>query len=769
MTSCRTIAALPRVATAVVASVAYGLAGIASGAEFLVSNASQVASAAASASPGDTIVMADGVWTNQQISFAGFGSAGSPLTLRPQTPGGVTLNGSSKLTISGNYLVADGLRFEGGELGSGEHIVRFRGSNGDAANSRLTNSTIIDYNAANINTRYFWVSMHGNSNRVDHNYFSGQSHSGVTVTVWRDNPIADNHLIDNNYFGDRPEGNGNGFETIRIGTSDESLSDSFTVVENNLFERVDGEIEIISNKSGNNTFRYNTFRESKGVLTLRHGDGNLVEGNFFLGEGKDGSGGVRVIGEDQTLVNNYFHNLDGRAGGAISISAGVPGSANNEYFQVKNATIAHNTIVGVKEAAITFDDGLGSSGRTLLAEDVTIANNLVSSNQDPLFEGSEGTGWTWEGNIAFGQSLGPVTGNPGVTVVDPQLAVDADGLFRPQPGSQAIDTAVSGYGSIAGFDMDGQPRIGLADVGADEVSAAVIARKPLEEGDVGPSWLGDNPPDPTGGPGCNAAGCAIQAEDFTSILDPDGNGLTWQVTSVTEALGGQVLKAPDGDRVDLPSEAHDTIATFDLEFTTEGTYTAYYRARGFSGSTDSLFSPDDFGVDPDNAQNLTDNGIFDWEAGAATFDITASHLGVPLELRLAMREQDAEFDAFVLSLDSNLTDAELDALFDPIVGDFTGDGLVNAADYSLWRDTLNQTGSSLAADANGDGTVDSTDYGIWQSAYQGDGAPSSALAIPEPTTAMSFASLCFAGIAGRLRTRLPQVTTDLVSHPHRTA
>lgn len=717
-------------------------AGVSGAAEFFASNASQVASAMQQAGPGDTVILQDGTWTNQAIQFAGDGTAAEPITLRPQTPGGVVLTGSSRLSISGDWLVADGLRFEDGALSSG-NVVEFRGSRGAATNSRLTNSTIIDYNPASIDTRYFWVSMYGQSNRVDNNYFSGQNHSGVTVTVWRDSPAADNHLIDNNYFGDRPEGNGNGFETIRIGTSQESLSDSFTVVENNLFERTDGEIEIISNKSGSNTFRYNTFRESAGTLTLRHGNDTLVEGNFFLGEGKDRSGGVRVIGERQTLINNYFHNLDGRAGGAISISAGVPGSGLNEYFQVKDAVLAHNTIVGVREAAITFDDGLGSSGRTLLAEGVTVANNLIWANQDPLFEGNEGTGWTWEGNLAFGESLGPVAGNPGVTVADPQMVAGPDGLFRLTSSSPAIDAVAAGYTGLLSTDFDGQPRIGLFDIGADEFSTAAIVRKPLAEGDVGPDWLGGgdpvDPPLPSGG--CGPAGCAIQAEAFASILDPDGNGEVWTIVAAEDALGGAVLKAPSGDRVELPSEAHDTIATYDLEFETVGQYTAYYRARGFSGSTDSLFTPGGFDVDPDETQSLTSDGEFRWDKDSTAFSITASHVGVPLELRLAMREQLAEFDALVLSLNANLSDAELDALFTPLEGDFNGDGLVDAADYSVWRDTLNQTGAGLAADGDRDGVVDADDYNLWAGAFGSAAGEAPGTATPEPTALAAVATL----------------------------
>ncbi|RME27296.1 MAG: hypothetical protein D6800_05260, partial [Candidatus Zixiibacteriota bacterium] len=231
-------------------------AGSAVGAEFLVSNASQISAAMVNAQPGDTLIMTDGVWTNQHIDFAGNGTAANPITLRAQTPGGVTLNGNSRLSISGNWLVVDGLNFEGGSLSSGS-IVEFRGSSGNANNSRFTNSAIVNYNPADINTRYFWVSLYGDNNRVDHNFFSGQNHSGVTVVDWVDGSTG-NHRIDANHFADRPTGNGNGFETIRIGTSTYAMSDRNDIIENNLFERTDGEIEIISNKTGGNIYRYNT-------------------------------------------------------------------------------------------------------------------------------------------------------------------------------------------------------------------------------------------------------------------------------------------------------------------------------------------------------------------------------------------------------------------------------------------------------------------------------------------------------------------------------
>lgn len=49
-----------------------------------------------------------------------------------------------------------------------------------------------------------------------------------------------------------------------------------------------------------------------------------------------------------------------------------------------------------------------------------------------------------------------------------------------------------------------------------------------------------------------------------------------------------------------------------------------------------------------------------------------------------------------------------------LTGDYNGDGTVNLADYTLWRDTLGQAGSSLAADGDGSGVVDHADYGVWK-------------------------------------------------------
>ena len=245
-------------------------------------------------------------------------------------------------------MVVSGLVFRDGHTPTNT-VISFRRTRGDLArNSRVTETVIDHFNNPARHETDFWVMMYGRNNRFDHNHLVGKSNAGVTMAVRLDSGESqqNHHQIDHNYFGPRPVLGSNGGETLRIGTSQYSLTDSFTVVENNVFDRCNGELEIISIKSGRNTIRGNLFLESRGTLTFRHGNGNLVENNVFLGKGVDHTGGIRVINFDQIVRNNYLHGLTGhRFGGAFVVMNGVPDSPLNRYFQVDNAIIENNSII----------------------------------------------------------------------------------------------------------------------------------------------------------------------------------------------------------------------------------------------------------------------------------------------------------------------------------------------------------------------------------------------------------------------------------------
>ncbi len=300
------------------------------------------------ARPGDVITLANGTWKDFEILFTGKGEDGKPIRLTAETKGQVILSGQSNLRLSGEYLEVSGLVFKDGYTPSKE-VISFRQNKENLAyNSRVTETVIDNYNQPERYEVDFWVMMYGKNNRFDHNHLVGKRNKGVTMAVRMDTEKSreNNHRIDHNYFGPRPILGSNGGETLRIGTSHYSRSDSLTSVENNYFDRCDGELEIISSKSGKNKILNNTFFESRGTLTMRHGNNTLVEGNVFFGNDVDHTGGIRVINAGQTVRNNYMQGLKGtRFGGALVVMNGVPNGPINRYDPVVGAVIENNSLI----------------------------------------------------------------------------------------------------------------------------------------------------------------------------------------------------------------------------------------------------------------------------------------------------------------------------------------------------------------------------------------------------------------------------------------
>jgi enterochelin esterase family protein len=88
-------------------------------------------------------------------------------------------------------------------------------------------------------------------------------------------------------------------------------------------------------------------------------------------------------------------------------------------------------------------------------------------------------------------------------------------------------------------------------------------------------------------------------------------------------------------------------------------------------------------------------------------------------------------------------------------GDYNGDGTVDAADFTRWRDTLGQgTARGQGADGNNNGTVDAADYLLWMdhfgAAYNSTGgAARGSVRVPEPASGGVLAVGLAAAMAGR--------------------
>jgi T5SS/PEP-CTERM-associated repeat protein len=109
--------------------------------------------------------------------------------------------------------------------------------------------------------------------------------------------------------------------------------------------------------------------------------------------------------------------------------------------------------------------------------------------------------------------------------------------------------------------------------------------------------------------------------------------------------------------------------------------------------------------------------------------------------------------SFVVNYNSGLGTVTLSNF--ALTADYNGDGSVNAADYTVWRNSLNQSGPNLPADGNRDGMITRFDFDFWKARYGqaiGSGAGTSLGGqVPEPAAFVLFAAGLVCVAIGRRR------------------
>jgi poly(beta-D-mannuronate) lyase len=319
-----------------------------------VADAEAARLAVRAAKPGDIIELAAGEWRDADLRLDGEGSAEAPITVRAERLGETILSGASRVRLGGRYLMVRGLHLRN-LSGSKADWLEFRiDSKRRASHCRFTECALTedaDFEPKEKESR--WVGLYGEENELDHCWIEGKKNRGTSVVVWLGEQDGGRHRLHHNFFGHRPRLGKNGGEILRVGDSASSLQEAKCLVENNFFYRCNGETECVSNKSCGNVYRANRFVEVEGTLTLRHGNGCVVEKNEFWGQSVKQTGGIRVIGEDHQILENHLQDLEGDGfRSAITLVNGVPDSPLNGYWQVKNTVIRGNTILNCKQALL---------------------------------------------------------------------------------------------------------------------------------------------------------------------------------------------------------------------------------------------------------------------------------------------------------------------------------------------------------------------------------------------------------------------------------
>jgi hypothetical protein len=175
-------------------------------------------------------------------------------------------------------------------------------------------------------------------------------------------------------------------------------------------------------------------------------------------------------------------------------------------------------------------------------------------------------------------------------------------------------------------------------------------------------------------------------------------------------------------------------------FTAEG---AVLKVQGnYFGIAGSALEIDLF--DPANSDKLIVSGVFN--AGGelrVTLDSHAPALaaGDSFDI-LDFTSSAGQFEQLILPTLSGLLDWDVSQLYTSGVlsvvaglpGDYNSDGLVNAADYTVWRDNVGNAAGSLPNDPDG-GTIGPAQYATWVANY-GRANSESSTAIPEPSGAV---------------------------------
>ena len=449
-----------------------------------------------SAAPGDELLLADGQYElTDNIDITACGKPAAPIIVAAAHPGKVILTGTGAIRLQdpASYIEIRGFVFR---------HASSRATSGPGTSHCRWSGNVFETSGKGED-----LTIAGDYQEVDHNNFLNKDAMGRFLAIrGRGRQIATHLWIHHNYFAHyKDQGGANGAEAFQFGLSGFSMSTSNSLVEYNLFEDCNGEAELISVKASGVTLRYNTFRDSKAQFTVRHGNHNLVYGNYFFR-----TPGIRFFGDDHLIYSNYFEDCpvaiqigdgDGEvADGAlltchdrpdrvfvgfntlIDNKSGIVFNARRHGLGATAVQVTANLIQG-GGAAVRIGHGDGSSAQISYSDnvcyDVEKTGDLPLSGQRAMgnrIENPELIRRTIKGQDVADKKDGVIAAPYHLSSRSPRL-----GLHHKIPAifSQGKATfTVGGKGQFT--DIDGQPGKAPLTIGADQRSPAPVINVPLQ-------------------------------------------------------------------------------------------------------------------------------------------------------------------------------------------------------------------------------------------------------------------------------------------------
>lgn len=315
----------------------------------------QLATALASARPGERLIIEPGTYTDAVIDLTrGGGAAGQPVTIDGNNS--VTFTGATRINIGASHMVLRGFAFR--DVGTDAVTVT-------GPSVRIT-ETIFENcgDPHKPQAECVIVRLGGTNTELDFNTFAGSRSMSIKIRAGNDGDRNQpfDAFIHHNVFRDIPRLSNNGQEPIQIagpngGGSNIELR---TRIEHNLFYRAEGDREAVSLKTPGIALRWNVFRDMDAAPNIRGSRKAVVTDNLLIRTRP-----IRINGSNHRVEGNTV--LCPAAGVGFVVSHGSPG------YETAVNTLIRDNVIATKRIGILV------GAQTQPLEAIAHGNKIVSN------------------------------------------------------------------------------------------------------------------------------------------------------------------------------------------------------------------------------------------------------------------------------------------------------------------------------------------------------------------------------------------------------